>query len=923
MSTLTLEEEQLARQLKAQGKSTQDILGAIANQRLQGKQAQYQAQGAAPAAPIQTKSPLLSRVLADAPSDYFEMGANVKQSLTEGFQGAFNPPEGTLAQKGTAGLYSVARGVSRAAGDVLMGAAKLGTTNEFEQQVAGGVQQAGQSVIGATNPLTGNTVGQDASTLWQNVPDSMKGNIQNIIAPGAEFFMDAGTAGAGGVAARTTRKTVQEALKRGAEDVAAGVPLKPSIPPGIMPPETVSAVRDTFTRAVKPNLSSMKNPMQVEKYNSAVTNSVNSIVDRKDSLTFIDEATGETVTGRLPQDLKEFVDAIEQTKAKIFESYDDIATKAGDLGAQVDTIRIANELDSIINSKSLKLSNPEAIAYAEGVRERLLRTKTLTSVDAQDVIKNYNNSLQAFYRNPTPEGLTRNAVDALVANQLRVNLDEAIDGLTGAQYQALKNEYASLKTVERDVMRAFLRDARKNTKGLIDFTDVLTGGQVVSGILSFNPAAVAQGLAGKVIAEGIKMINDPNRAIKKIFESADRFSRPKSGPTVPNRKQLPAADPNAPRSEVGSGRPMQTGGQTPGGRVEPGLTERTAPGAVKQPGGTPTPTLTAQAIKSLQAAGVKPEDVQKAITAGLGGYLLLAYTDEDGSMLPAGLAILAAMPNAARKTAIQQALAAGKKLKLPENIKDETLRVLMRTTTQTPLDKTGMVDVEDFAELQRFKALAEKPRGLTDQEYVQARAILEKYEQVTPWTGTKSSKPSKAANTSISNAPKDKAEGSKPSTAMSGGGKGATAKLADSTPSLLEVAKKYKSAEEFVKVQPKIYHGTPETFDVFDTNVTGDGAIWFTESVEEIRANKTGGVSKAGQKLNEMERVLKPETKLATPDIEEKANGSDDLIAQGYRGVVYPAGEYGDYTHTKLYFPNEDTLSRTQLEDIWKQANRP
>lgn len=133
--------------------------------------------------------------------------------------------------------------------------------------------------------------------------------------------------------------------------------------------------------------------------------------------------------------------------------------------------------------------------------------------------------------------------------------------------------------------------------------------------------------------------------------------------------------------------------------------------------------------------------------------------------------------------------------------------------------------------------------------------------------------------------------------------------------------KNFKTAEEYVKAQPKIYHGTPETFDVFDTNVTGDGAIWFTENVKDIRANKTGGVSKAGQKLNEMERVIKPNTKLATPAIEEAANGSDDLIAKGYRGVVYPAGEFGDYTHTKLWFPNEDTVTRPQLIDEWKKAN--
>jgi len=129
------------------------------------------------------------------------------------------------------------------------------------------------------------------------------------------------------------------------------------------------------------------------------------------------------------------------------------------------------------------------------------------------------------------------------------------------------------------------------------------------------------------------------------------------------------------------------------------------------------------------------------------------------------------------------------------------------------------------------------------------------------------------------------------------------------------------SFDEWVNNKKPIYHGTPEKFDVFDTNVTGDGAIWFTESVDEIRAGKTGGVSPSGAKINEMERIIKPEVKLASADVEYKSNGSDELIAQGYRGVVYPAGEYGDYTHTKLWFPNEDTVTRKQLKAEWDAAN--
>lgn len=138
---------------------------------------------------------------------------------------------------------------------------------------------------------------------------------------------------------------------------------------------------------------------------------------------------------------------------------------------------------------------------------------------------------------------------------------------------------------------------------------------------------------------------------------------------------------------------------------------------------------------------------------------------------------------------------------------------------------------------------------------------------------------------------------------------------------LTEEAKKYKSAEEFVKNQPTIYHGTPEKYTKFDTNRTEGGVIWFSDNADDILKGTAGAVQGSGQKLNLMERVVKSDVKLATPEIEGKLNGSDDLIAKGYRGVRYPAPEYGDHTWTKLFFPNEDTVTKKELTDIWNKGN--
>jgi hypothetical protein len=945
MSTLTLEEEQLARTLKAQGKSTAEIMGAIGKQRLAAKNTQWQSAGVAPTAAQPTQqSGILGRVLKDIPSDYAELGANMEGSLRGSFDAVANSlksESGSMAQRATGALYNAAAAPVKAAGEVVVGTAKLATTDEFEKQLGGNIANTAQSAVNSK-------VGQFVQRAGQNMSPGTLFNLKNIVAPGAELFGEAATGGLGLTAARGIKETVKSAFERGVQDVATGVPSQPVIPPGVMPPETVTAVRDTYNRAIKPNLSSLKNPGQVERYNSSVTNAVNSIVANKDNLTLLDDATGEMVTGKLPESLKEFVDAIEQTKGQIFRQYDEIATKAGEFGAKVDTLRIATELDSIISSKSLKLSNPEAIAYAESVKNRLLKTRDLTSVDAQDVIKNYNNSLQAFYKNPTPEGLSRNAVDALVANKLRVNLDEAIEGLTGDQYQALKNEYASLKTVERDVLRAYLRDARKNTKGLIDFTDVLTGGQVVSGILSFNPAAVAQGLAGKAIAEGIKWINDPNRAVKKIFESAARYAKPKAGPGVSTRKQLPAANPDAPRSEVGSGAPIQAGGQTPAGRVEPGLTERTQPGAIKQPGGTPATSpvkelqnAEAEAIESIRGAidmseamtvntadggitrvssfpnwlpddkelrskelmekvlkhiedgtipaetssnqfrlwevmkqqfervkfdklnaqkgtGITADDMPFALLLTTGVGLAAYYTmSEDGSLIP--LAAIGMVNPATRK------IVADNLLKHIDEMESAALR------TQSKAAKNGFQKAIDTAKLEYRRLMDDlkDPRkrngGFIKNPFIRGE---------TP--------PTKVA-----------------------------------TPSLLKEATKYKSAEEFVKKQPTLYHRTDVEFDDFDVSLDPDnfGAWFFTD--------KKLADSYADEFPIEMVRYSdKPLKLIKDEDIGDKFMGDADRflsLDESLRKAGYDGIDHGNGT-VQIINPNALT-TKSQLTDIWNKAN--
>lgn len=278
-----------------------------------------------------------------------------------------------------------------------------------------------------------------------------------------------------------------------------------------------SRVIENYNKGVKPSLAGKNTTGAVETYKKNVVAAIDTIKQNRENLSFVDD-TGEAITGQTPKTLQQLADSVEQTKKTIFKSYDDLAKQAGESGVGVDLQPIATELDAVINNQALSITNPGAIEYAKTIKDRLTKAGRLDATTAQEVIQNYNKALEAFYRNPNYDNASQVAIDALLANKIRESLDSGVSGLTGEQYGALKKQYGALKSIEKDVIKASLREARKGSKGLIDFTDIFSGGQVVNGLLSLNPAQVASGLTQKAISEFYKYLNNPNRAIEKMFK---------------------------------------------------------------------------------------------------------------------------------------------------------------------------------------------------------------------------------------------------------------------------------------------------------------------------------------------------------------------------------------------------------------------
>jgi hypothetical protein len=286
------------------------------------------------------------------------------------------------------------------------------------------------------------------------------------------------------------------------------------------PKDLDKSIEVGLSKGIRPSVSGKSTFAQNDAYMSKGKDAVKTIVERKGGLKLVDDA-GETV--ELPQNLKQFSEAIEQTKSGIFKEYDDLAKQAGQAGAKVELAPIADELEKTAKDSVLKTHAPGAAGYAEERAAALRAAGSHTTEDAQRAIQLYNKSLEAFYRNPTYDTASRAAIDAMIANKMRISLDDVVEQFTDIPgYQALKNKYGALKTIEADVTKRALVDARKNMKGLLDFTDIASGGELVSSLLTMNPASFAKAATMKGLAQYFKYLNDPNTAIKNMFKNVDK-----------------------------------------------------------------------------------------------------------------------------------------------------------------------------------------------------------------------------------------------------------------------------------------------------------------------------------------------------------------------------------------------------------------
>jgi hypothetical protein len=283
------------------------------------------------------------------------------------------------------------------------------------------------------------------------------------------------------------------------------------------------AIEQGVSKGIKPTVIGKPSMKALDTFYDKANQAIKTIAENKDNISLVNDA-GETIAR--PRNAAEFAQAIDQTKKVIYDKYNTMAKSAGEAGITFDAQPILKKLDEIAqgpeetlppNDPRLKWS-ADARKYAYQLKSEISELHDASPEIVQDRIKDLNSSLAGYYAHRTAKAQAR--IDGSVAAAMREQLDKGITEAAGEGYQDLKNQYGALKSIENEVAKRALVNARKSSKGIFDLTDVFTGGELAAGILTANPALILKGAAGKGIAEAYKKLVNPDRYISNMFDKA-------------------------------------------------------------------------------------------------------------------------------------------------------------------------------------------------------------------------------------------------------------------------------------------------------------------------------------------------------------------------------------------------------------------
>lgn len=214
--------------------------------------------------------------------------------------------------------------------------------------------------------------------------------------------------------------------------------------------------------------------------------------------------------------LGETIQAHSQVKSNIYNEYTKLAQETGDKGALVDVKPIIDGLKATAQQTGRRSTAiDKAVNIADDLQRNFPKGKA-TPAQIQSFVEDLNQeTLTAFKSgNFTPKA----DVAATAAKDLREAADTTIQNATGKQYQALRNEYGAVKSIEQGLVKRFQQENRRVGNGIPGYIDIAGNIDLLSSFLKSNPATFAKGTALKLIAKRLSNARNPESMLRNTFE---------------------------------------------------------------------------------------------------------------------------------------------------------------------------------------------------------------------------------------------------------------------------------------------------------------------------------------------------------------------------------------------------------------------
>lgn len=237
----------------------------------------------------------------------------------------------------------------------------------------------------------------------------------------------------------------------------------------------------------------------------------------------IDKDGIEKIFDPVKSDFTELPQALSQAKDKIYNSYTELANKAGDEGANFGQSDF-NSVIKILDKYSERGYTKAFSNKAAEIKEALQRFGTYNEKDGQYYFKNTSpEDIQTLIQNINKDvnPLSDRAgsdVSQETSKALRDIMDKKITESTGnPDYQKLRTAYSQLKSIEKDVLNNWKKAMRKSgvKPGLIDGIATL---DTLKGILTNNPLETAKGLGISSIKKAFQYLRDPEVNMRRAFQ---------------------------------------------------------------------------------------------------------------------------------------------------------------------------------------------------------------------------------------------------------------------------------------------------------------------------------------------------------------------------------------------------------------------